>query len=101
MLLLLLAHTSRCEPCKSLLGSLATTPLVDFHHRRTACPSYNTKIGRLNKTTDFFTMTALLSEIRQNHLDEAPQEFETVEDDDDTADNVDNTQCFVIEFGTE
>ena len=40
MLLLLLARTSRCEPCKSLLGSLATTPLVDFHHRRTACPSY-------------------------------------------------------------
>ena len=61
----------------------------------------NAKIGRLNKTTDFFTMTALLSEIRQNHLDEAPQEFETVEDDDDTADNVDNTQCFVIEFGAE
>lgn len=41
MLLLLLAHTSRCEPCKSLSGSLATTPLVDFHHRRTACPSYS------------------------------------------------------------
>ena len=40
LLLLLLAHTSRCEPCKSLLGSLRATPLVDFHHRRTACPSY-------------------------------------------------------------
>ena len=45
MLLLLLAHTSRCEPCKSLLGSLATAPLVDFHHRRTACPSYHEKTG--------------------------------------------------------
>ena len=37
---LLLAHTSRCEPWESLWGSLATTPLVDFHHRLTACPSY-------------------------------------------------------------
>ena len=43
MLLLLLARTSRCEPCKSLSGSLATAPLVDFHHRRTACPSYHIK----------------------------------------------------------
>ena len=46
MLLLLLAHTSRYEPCKSLSGSSQTTPRVDFHHRRTACPSYN-KIKRL------------------------------------------------------
>ena len=39
-LLLLLSHTSRCETCKSLWGSSATTPLVNFHHRLTACPSY-------------------------------------------------------------
>ena len=39
-LLLLLACTSRCKPCNSLWGSSATTPLVDFHHRLTACPSY-------------------------------------------------------------
>ena len=37
---LLLAHTSRCKPWESLWGSSATTPLVDFHHRLTACPSY-------------------------------------------------------------
>ena len=40
---LLLAHTSRCRPWESLLGSLATTPLVDFHHKLAACPSYNKK----------------------------------------------------------
>ena len=37
---LLLACTSRCKPWESLWGSSATTPLVDFHHRLTACPSY-------------------------------------------------------------
>ena len=48
-LLLLLAYTSRCKPCKSLWGSSATTPLADFHHRLTACPSYlkNRPAGRL------------------------------------------------------
>ena len=40
---LLLAHTSRCKPWESLWGSSATTPLVDFHHRLTACPSYRKK----------------------------------------------------------
>ena len=42
-LLLPLACTSRCKPCKSLWGSSATTPFVDFHHRLTACPSYSKK----------------------------------------------------------
>ena len=37
---LLLAHTSQCKPWELLWGSSATTPLVDFHHRLTACPSY-------------------------------------------------------------
>ena len=37
---LLLACTSRCKPWESLWGSSATTPLMDFHHRLTACPSY-------------------------------------------------------------
>ena len=40
---LLLAHTSRCKPWESLWGSSTTTPLVDFHHRLTACPSYYQK----------------------------------------------------------
>ena len=44
-LLLLLAHASRLEPCKSLWGSLVATPLVDFHHRLTACPSYHKNRG--------------------------------------------------------
>lgn len=38
---LLLAYTSRCKPWESLWGSSATTPLVDLHHRLTACLSYN------------------------------------------------------------
>ena len=37
---LLLAYSSRSKPWESLWGSSATTPLVDFHHRLTACPSY-------------------------------------------------------------
>ena len=36
---LLLACTSRYKPW----GSSTTTPLVVFHHRLTACPSYNKK----------------------------------------------------------
>ena len=40
---LLLACTSRCKPWESLWGSSATTPLMDFHHRLTACPSYEKK----------------------------------------------------------
>ena len=40
LLSLLLACTSRYKPWESLRGSSATTPLVDFHHRLTACPSY-------------------------------------------------------------
>ena len=43
---LLLAHTSRCKPWESLWGSSATTPLVDFHHRLTACPSYKERAAR-------------------------------------------------------
>ena len=35
-----LAYTSRYKPWESLWSSSATTPLVDFHHRLTACPSY-------------------------------------------------------------
>ena len=34
------AYASRRKPWESLWGSSATTPLVDFHHRPTACPSY-------------------------------------------------------------
>ena len=42
---LLPTYTSRCKPWESLWGSLATTPLVDFHHRLTACPSYKKGTG--------------------------------------------------------
>ena len=64
---LLLAYTSRCKPWESLWGSSATTPLVDFHHRLTACPSYkqtDTRFharpslsvhGRQYKLSDLFT----------------------------------------------
>ena len=41
-----LAYISRCKPWESLWGSSATTPLVDFHHRLTACPSYSKKQPR-------------------------------------------------------
>ena len=41
---LLLACTLRCRPWESLWGSSATTPLVDFHHRLTACPSYQLEL---------------------------------------------------------
>src|SRR5699024_5106619 len=47
---LLLAHTSRCKPWESLWGSSATTPLVDFHHRLTACPSYHKKSKAISET---------------------------------------------------
>lgn len=38
--LTLLACISRYKPWESLWGSSAITPLADFHHRLTACPSY-------------------------------------------------------------
>ncbi|EGY78136.1 hypothetical protein HMPREF9129_1777 [Peptoniphilus indolicus ATCC 29427] len=44
MLFLLLAYISRCKPWESLWSLSATTPLVDFHHRLTACPSYYKKL---------------------------------------------------------
>ena len=34
------ARINTIQPWESLWGSSATTPLVDFHHRLTACPSY-------------------------------------------------------------
>ena len=37
---LLLTCASRCKPWAPLWSSPATTPLVVFHHRLTACPSY-------------------------------------------------------------
>lgn len=65
-------------------------------------PLQNAKIGRLHKTTDFSCLQyPILSKIRQNHLNEAPQEFETVEDDYNAAHDVDNAKCFVVELGTE
>ena len=38
--LTLLACISRYKSWESLCGSSAITPLADFHHRLTACPSY-------------------------------------------------------------
>ena len=49
---LLLAHTSRCKPWESLWGSSATTPLVDFHHRLTACPSYKENVLTAHRNKD-------------------------------------------------
>ena len=43
---LLLAYISRCKPWELLWGSSATTPLVDFHHRLTACPSYKKRVSQ-------------------------------------------------------
>lgn len=37
---LLLSQASPLETCESLCGSLATTPVVDFHHRCRTCLSY-------------------------------------------------------------
>lgn len=56
---LLLAHTSQCKPWESLWGSSATTPLVDFHHRLTACPSYIRSAGR--NTLHFLFVTVIFS----------------------------------------
>ena len=42
-LLFLLSQTSPFETCKSLEGSSATTPRMDFHHRYMTCPSYKGK----------------------------------------------------------
>ena len=65
-------------------------------------PLQNAKIGRLHKTTDFSCLQyPILPKIRQNHLNEAPQEFETIENDDNAAHDVDNAKCFVVELGTE
>src|SRR5699024_2866272 len=53
----LLAHTSRCKPWESLLGLLATTPLGDFHHRLTACPSYQKNPGSLSAPGQSYAWT--------------------------------------------
>ena len=53
----LLAHTSRCKPWESLWGSLATTPLGDFHHRLTACPSYQKNPGSLTAPGQSYAWT--------------------------------------------
>ena len=60
---LLLAHTSRCKPWESLWGSSATTPLVDFHHRLTACPSYHKNGTAICDPSDisFYDLNKLLS----------------------------------------
>ena len=49
-----LACTSRYKPWESLWGSSATTPLVDFHHRSTACPSYKKQPPGRSRTADSF-----------------------------------------------
>ena len=54
---LLLAHISRCKPWESLWGSLATTPLGDFHHRLTACPSYQKNPGSLTAPGQSYAWT--------------------------------------------
>ena len=62
LLSLPLAYTSRCKPWESLWGSSATTPLVDFHHRLTACPSYR-KNGIAFAIPIFLHLYALVSSI--------------------------------------
>ena len=56
---LLLAHTSQCKPWELLWGSSATTPLLDFHHRLTACPSYQ-KTGHIRPVFQIIIDIALL-----------------------------------------
>ncbi len=58
---LLLACTSRCKPWDSLWGSSATAPLVDFHHKLTARPSY-IKMGiHVNMPFNHTTLNVLCS----------------------------------------
>ena len=42
-----------------------------------------------------------LSEVRYYHLNKAPQKLQAVENDYDTADNINNAKYFVGDFGTE
>ena len=55
------ACTSRCKPWELLQGSSATTPLVDFRHRLTACPSYEKAahylLRRLKKKSKLFWLS--------------------------------------------
>lgn len=60
-LLLPLTHTSRCESCKSLWGSSATTPLVDFHHSQTACPSYKIETTGFPGSLDHILLPLFIS----------------------------------------
>ncbi len=46
-----LTCTSQYKPWESLSGLLATTPLVDFHHRLTACPSYQETVCSATRQT--------------------------------------------------
>ena len=44
---------------------------------------------------------ALYSQIREHHLDEVPQQLQSVEDNNSATDYIDNAQRFIIEPGTE
>ena len=49
------------KPWESLWGCSATSSLVDFHHRQTACPSYIKRISSVSYETDpvlLFVQTA-------------------------------------------
>ena len=52
--------------------------------------------------TPYCLITELnLSEVRYYHLNKAPQKLQAVENDYDTADNINNAKYFVGDFGTE
>ncbi len=69
-LLLLLYQGSPPETCKSLRGSSATTPLVDFHHRCMTCPSY--KKTEAANTTSVFLLHSLDEFTSQQRLSIPP-----------------------------
>ena len=67
-----LAYTSRYKPWESLWSSLATTPLVDFHHRLTACPSYletcaaRRTVQKYHRSFDWWYLLLYSSELFRN-----------------------------------
>lgn len=53
-------------------------------------------VSMYRKGVNYFKVFCL-----DEHLDKCPEEFSTVEDNDYTADDIDDAECFICELGTE
>ena len=94
----LTADTCRSTPLAKPHDTAASAKAVP-HTAALRTPQHSAHRSTLH--TDLPRGAVLSAEIRHHKLNEAPRELQAIEDDDTAADNIDDAQSLICEFGAE